>query len=281
LTFEGAGDFQADSPGGRNLHFGIREHAMAAILNGLALSKLRAFGATFFIFSDYARPAIRLSALMELPTIFVFTHDAMGDGEDGPTHQPVEQLASLRAMPGLVTLRPADANEVVEAYRYVMQLRHQPAVLALSRQPLPTLDRSKYAAATGVARGAYVLADAPGGKPDVILISSGSEVSLAVNAHETLLAEGIRSRVVSMPSWDIFDRQTQEYRDSVLPPAVSARVAVEQASTFGWERYVGTGGRVIGMKTFGASAPLKELQRKFGFAPELLVAAAKDVLAGA
>jgi transketolase len=281
LTFEGAGDFQADSPGGRNLHFGIREHAMAAILNGLALSKLRAFGATFFIFSDYARPAIRLSAVMELPTIFVFTHDAMGDGEDGPTHQPVEQLASLRAMPGLVTLRPADANEVVEAYRYVMQLRHQPAALALSRQPLPTLDRSKYAAATGVARGAYVLADAPGGKPDVILIGSGSEVSLAVNAHETLLAEGIRSRVVSMPSWDIFDHQTQEYRDSVLPPAVSARVAVEQASSFGWERYVGTRGRVIGMKTFGASAPLKELQRKFGFAPELVVAAAKDVLAGA
>ena len=281
LTFEGAGDFQANSPGGKNLHFGIREHAMAAVLNGLALSKLRAFGATFFIFSDYARPAIRLSALMELPTILVFTHDAMGDGEDGPTHQPVEQLVSLRAMPGLVTLRPADANEVIEAYRYVMTLRHQPAVLVLSRQPLPTLDRTKYAAATGVARGAYVLADAPGGKPDVILISSGSEVSLAVNAHETLLAEGIRSRVVSMPSWDIFDRQTQEYRDSVLPPAVIARVAVEQASTLGWERYVGSGGRVIGMKTFGSSAPLKELQRKFGFAPELVVAAAKDLLAGA
>jgi transketolase len=281
LTFEGAGDFQAESPGGKNLHFGVREHAMAAALNGLALSKLRAFGATFFIFSDYARPAIRLSALMELPTIFVFTHDAMGDGEDGPTHQPVEQLASLRAVPGLVTLRPADANEVIEAYRYVMQLRHQPAVLALSRQPLPTLDRSKYAPATGVARGAYVLADVPGGKPDVILISSGSEVSLAVNAHETLLAEGIRSRVVSMPSWDIFERQTPEYRDSVLPPAVKARIAVEQGSTFGWERYVGTGGRIIGMKTFGASAPLKELQRKFGFAPELVVAAAKDVLASA
>jgi transketolase len=281
LTFEGAGDFQADSRSGKNLHFGIREHAMAAALNGLALSKLRAFGATFFIFSDYARPAIRLSALMELPTIFVFTHDAMGDGEDGPTHQPVEQLASLRAIPGLVTLRPADANEVIEAYRYVMQLRHQPAVLVLSRQPLPTLDRDEYAAAAGVARGAYVLADAPGGRPDVILIGSGSEVSLAVNAHEALRAEGIRSRVVSMPSWDIFDRQTQEYRDSVLPPAVKARVAVEQASTFGWERYVGSGGRVIGMKTFGASAPLKELQRKFGFAPELVVAAAKDVLAGA
>ena len=218
LKFEGAGDFQAGSPEGKNLHFGIREHAMAAIVNGLSLSKLRAFGATFFIFSDYARPAIRLSALMELPTIFVFTHDAMGDGEDGPTHQPVEQLASLRAIPGLVTLRPGDANEVVEAYRYIMQLRHEPAVLVLSRQPLPTLDRSKYAPAAGVARGAYVLADAPEGKPEVILIATGSEVCLAVEAHEELLAEGIRSRVVSMPSWEIFDHQTKEYRESVLPP---------------------------------------------------------------
>jgi len=278
LTYEGAGDFEAGSPGGKNLHFGIREHAMAATVNGMSLSKLRPFGATFFIFSDYARPAIRLSALMELPTIFVFTHDAMGDGEDGPTHQPVEQLASLRAIPGLVTLRPGDANEVVEAYRYIVQLRHEPAVLALSRQPLPTLDRSKYAAASGVARGAYVLADAPGGNPEVILIASGSEVSLAIEAHEQLLAEGIRSRVVSMPSWDIFDHQTQEYRDSVLPPKVTGRVAVEQASTFGWERYVGTSGRIIGMKTFGASAPLKELQRKFGFEPEHLVAAAKEQL---
>jgi len=278
LTYEGAGDFQADSPGGKNLHFGIREHAMAATVNGLSLSKLRAFGATFFIFSDYARPAIRLSALMELPTIFVFTHDAMGDGEDGPTHQPVEQLASLRAIPGLVTLRPGDANEVVEAYRYIVQLRHEPAVLALSRQPLPTLDRSRYAAASGVARGAYVLGDAPGGNPEVILIASGSEVSLAVEAHEKLIAEGIRSRVVSMPSWDIFDHQTQEYRDSVLPPKVTARVAVEQASTFGWERYVGTSGRIIGMKTFGASAPLKELQRKFGFEPDHVAAAAKELL---
>jgi transketolase len=278
LAYEGAGDFQMDSPGGKNLHFGIREHAMAATVNGLSLSKLRAFGATFFIFSDYARPAIRLSALMELPTIFVFTHDAMGDGEDGPTHQPVEQLASLRAIPGLVTLRPGDANEVVEAYRYIVQLRHEPAVLALSRQPLPTLDRSKYAPASGVARGAYVLGDAPGGNPEVILIASGSEVSLAVEAHEKLVAEGIRSRVVSMPSWDIFDHQTQEYRDSVLPPKVTARVAVEQASTFGWERYVGTSGRIIGMKTFGASAPLKELQRKFGFEPDQVSAAAKDQL---
>jgi transketolase len=278
LTFDGAGDLQADTPGGKNLHYGIREHAMGAIVNGLSLSKLRPFGATFFIFSDYARPAIRLSAIMELPSLFVFTHDAMGDGEDGPTHQPVEHLASLRAIPGLVTLRPADANEVVEAYRYVMQLRHKPAVLTLSRQPLPTLDRNKYASASGVARGAYVLADAPGGNPEVILIASGSEVSLAVEAHETLLAEGIRSRVVSMPSWDIFDLQPQEYRDSVLPPKVKARVAVEQASTFGWERYVGTSGHVIGMKTFGASAPLKELQRKFGFEPDGVVAAAKEQL---
>src|SRR5207302_106570 len=227
LTYEGAGDFQAESPTGKNLHFGIREHAMAATVNGLALSKLRAFGATFLIFSDYARPAIRLSAVMELPTIFVFTHDAMGDGEDGPTHQPVEQLASLRAIPGLITLRPGDANEVVEAYRYVMQRRHEPAVLALSRQPLPTLDRNKYAPASGLARGAYILGDAPTGKPEVILIASGSEVSLAVEAHEQLLADGIRSRVVSLPSWDIFEHQTQEYRDSVLPPSVTARVAVE------------------------------------------------------
>jgi transketolase len=277
LTYEGAGDFEPDNRAGKNLHFGIREHAMAATVNGLSLSKLRAFGATFFIFSDYARPAIRLSALMEIPTIFIFTHDAMGDGEDGPTHQPVEHLASLRAIPGLVTLRPGDANEVIEAYRYIMQLRHQPAVLALSRQPLPTLDRQKYAPASGVARGAYVLADARG-NPEVILIASGSEVSLAVEAHEKLLAEGIRSRVVSMPSWDIFEHQTQEYQDEVLPPQVTARVAVEQASTFGWERYIGRSGRMIGMKTFGASAPLKELQRKFGFEPDQVATAAKELL---
>jgi transketolase len=278
LTYEGAGNFEAGSPGGKNLHYGIREHAMAAIVNGLSLSKLRAYGATFFIFSDYARPGIRLSALMELPTLFVFTHDAMGDGEDGPTHQPVEHLASLRAMPGLVTLRPGDANEVVEAYRFVMQLRHKPAVLALSRQALPTLDRGKYAPAAGVARGAYVLADSPDGNPELILIASGSELSLAVEAHGKLLAEGIRSRVVSMPSWEIFDEQPQDYRDSVLPPAVTARIAVEQASTFGWERYVGTVGRIIGMKTFGASAPLKALQEKFGFEPERIVATARELV---
>jgi transketolase len=278
LKYEGAGHFQPGSFAGKNIHFGIREHAMGAVVNGLSLSKLRPFGATFFIFSDYARPAIRLSAVMELPTIFVLTHDAMGDGEDGPTHQPVEHLASLRAVPGLTLFRPGDANEVVEAYRYIMQMRHRPAVLALSRQPLPTLDRHKYAPATGTARGAYVLADAAPGKPEIILIATGSELSLAVQAHETLAGQGIRSRVVSMPSWDIFELQPQDYRDSVLPPEIEARVAIEQASTFGWERYVGRKGRVIGMLTFGASAPLKELQRKFGFEPERVVAVAKEVL---
>jgi transketolase len=251
---------------------------MTAILNGLALSKLRPYGASFLIFSDYARPAIRLAALMELPVMLVFTHDAMGDGEDGPTHQPIEQLASLRAMPGLTMFRPGDANEVVEAYRYVMQLRHRPALLVLSRQPLPTLDRSKYAPASGVARGAYVLADAPDGEPDVILIATGSEVSLAVDAHERLYSDGIRSRVVSMPSWDVFEREPQAYRDSVLPPGVAARVAVEQASTFGWERYVGSTGRAIGMHTFGASAPLKALQKEFGFTVDNVMATAKALL---
>ena len=280
LTFEGAGNFQPDTPSGRNLHYGIREHGMCAAVNGMSLSKLRAFGATFFIFSDYARPAIRLSALMELPALFVFTHDAMGDGEDGPTHQPVEQLASLRAIPGLVTLRPGDANEVVEAYRYILQLRHKPAALVLSRQPLPTFDRSRYAPAAGVARGAYVFADTATKNPELILIASGSELSLAVQAHEQLVAQGIRSRVVSMPSWDIFEQQPPEYRADVLPPRVTARVAVEQASTFGWERYVGSTGRVVGMKTFGASAPLKELQKKYGFEPAHVVTVAKELLAG-
>jgi transketolase len=277
-TLKGAGDFEPATPGGRNLHFGIREHSMAAIVNGLSLSKLRAFGATFFIFSDYARPAIRLSALMELPTIWLFTHDAMGDGEDGPTHQPVEQLVSLRAVPGLIVLRPADANEVVEAYRYILQLRHEPAVIALSRQPLPTFDRSKYAAAEGLARGAYVMAEATGGAPELILIASGSEVSLVIDAYATLTAEGIRTRVVSMPSWEIFEHQPQSYRDSVLPPKVGARIAVEQGSVLGWDRYVGPAGRIIGMKTFGASAPLKELQRKFQFEPERVVATARELL---
>ncbi len=278
LKFAGAGNLEAETPEGRNFHFGLREHAMAAIVNGLSLSKLRPFGATFMVFSDYARPAIRLSALMELPTIFVFTHDAMGDGEDGPTHQPVEHLISLRAIPGLVVLRPADANEVVEAYRYVLQLRHRPAVIALSRQALPTFDRRKYASAARVARGAYVMADAPGGSPELILIASGSEVSLIVEAHEALASRGIRSRVVSMPSWDIFEHQPQSYRDEVLPAAVPARIAVEQGSVLGWDQYVGPHGRVPGMKTFGASAPLKELDRDFGFEPEHVVAVAVELL---
>jgi transketolase len=278
LAFPGAGDFEPDNYGGKNLHFGIREHAMAATVNGMSLSKIRAFGATFFIFSDYARPAIRLSALMELPTILVFTHDAMGDGEDGPTHQPIEQLISLRAIPGLIVFRPGDANEVVEAYRYIMQLRHEPAVLVLSRQPLPTFDRTKYAPASGLARGGYVIADAPGGNPEVILIATGSEVSLAIESHEQLVKEGIRSRVVSMPSWAVFEHQTPEYRASVLPPQVKARLAIEQGSTLGWRRYVGDEGSVIGMKTFGASAPLKELQKHFGFDPENVIACAKKLL---
>jgi transketolase len=278
LKFDGAGDFEPETPTGRNFHFGIREHAMAAVVNGMSLSKLRAFGATYFIFSDYARPAIRLSALMEIPTIMVFSHDAMGDGEDGPTHQPVEQLISLRAVPGLMLLRPADANEVVEAYRVVMQLRHQPALIVVSRQPLPTFDRTKYASAAGVARGAYVMADAPGGKPEIILIGTGSEVAVVIGAHEELTSQGIRSRVVSMPSWDIFEHQPRSYRDSVLPPDVTARIAVEQGSVLGWDRYVGPAGKVIGMGTFGASAPLKELLRHFGFEPDRVVSAAREML---
>jgi transketolase len=278
LKYAGAGDFQPDNRSGKNFHFGIREHSMAAIVNGLALSKLRPFGATFLIFSDYARPAIRLSALMELPTLFVFTHEAMGDGEDGPTHQPVEHLCSLRAIPGLVVLRPADANEVVECYRYAVQLRHKPAIIALTRQPVPTIDRRKYASAAGVARGAYVLADPPGENPELILIATGSEVALALHAHEELMEQGIHSRVVSMPSWDIFELQAKEYRDSVLPPDIKARIAIEQGSTLGWDRYVGDSGQVIGMHTFGASAPLQELQKKFGFEPERIVEVANAML---
>ena len=247
---------------------------MGAIMNGLSLSNIRPYGGTFFVFSDYARPAIRLSALMEIPTIFIFTHDALGDGEDGPTHQPIEHLISLRAMPGLVVLRPGDANEVVEAYRYLMQLKHHPVALVLSRQVLPTLDRTKYASAAGVSQGAYILADVAEGKPDVILIATGGELSLVVEAHEKLVAKGIRSRVVSMPSWDIFSQQPLEYRNSVLPPEVTARVAVEQGATFGWERYVGEKGCVIGMTTFGASAPYKDLQKHFGFDADHVVAAA-------
>ncbi|MBM4245081.1 MAG: transketolase [Deltaproteobacteria bacterium] len=276
LTFDGAGDFAAGVYGGRNLHFGIREHAMGAVLNGMSLSKVRPFGSGFLIFSDYGRPAIRLAALMEIPVVYVFTHDSIGLGEDGPTHQPVEQLPSLRAIPGLVTIRPGDANEVTEAWRVVAQLRHEPALLVLSRQALPTLDRTRFAPAKGLARGAYVLADAGGGKraPEVVLIGTGSEVSLCIAAYERLVAKGVAARVVSMPSWELFERQTQRYRDSVLPPEVTARVSVEQASTFGWERWVGATGVAIGMRTFGASAPIKELMRKFGFTVDAVVAAA-------
>jgi transketolase len=281
LTFEGAGDFEADNYAGRNFHFGIREHAMGAILNGMALVKVRPFGSGFLIFSDYGRMPIRLAAIMEIPVIYVFTHDSIGVGEDGPTHQPVEQLASLRAIPGLTVIRPADANEVVEAWRYIMPLSHEPACLILSRQDLPTLDRTKYAPASGLHKGAYVLADAPDGKPDVLLLATGSEVSLCVEAYERLKAEGVKARVVSMPSWDVFEHQPPEYRESVIPPDVPARVAVEQASTFGWNQYVGTTGQVIGMRTFGASAPLKEVQKAFGFTPEAVVAAAKDQIAKA
>jgi transketolase len=279
LTFDGAGDLTAENPGGRNMHFGVREHAMAAVVNGLSLSKVRGFGAGFLIFSDYARPAIRLSAIMEIPTIHVFTHDSIGVGEDGPTHQPIEQLASLRAIPGLITIRPGDANEVVEAWRVIMKLQHQPVALVLSRQPIPVFDRTRYASANGVARGAYVLADAEGGRPEVILLSTGSEVSLCVEAFERLTAEGVRVRVVSMPSWELFEQQNQSYRDLVIPPEVTARVSVEQASTFGWQRYVGPTGSMIGMKTFGASAPLKELQKKFGFTVEHVVEAVRDLVA--
>jgi transketolase len=284
LMFDGAGDFDAEHPGGRNLHFGIREHAMGAMLNGLSLSKIRPFGSSFLIFSDYGRAAIRLSALMEIPVIHIFTHDSIGVGEDGPTHQPVEQLASLRAIPGLIVLRPADANETAEAWRVIMRFRHEPVVLILTRQAVPTLDRARYASAEGVQRGAYVLADAEGGRPEVLLLSTGSEVALCVDAYERLTAEGIKARVVSMPSWEIFEYYCGKhpgYREQVLPESVTARVSVEQASTLGWARYVGRHGRSLGMETFGASAPLKELQKKFGFTPEHVVAAAKEQLAGA
>jgi transketolase len=279
MTFATAGDFQADSPSGRNLHFGIREHSMGAILNGLALSKLRPFGSGFLIFSDYGRGAIRLSALMEIPVIHVFTHDSIGVGEDGPTHQPIEHLISLRAIPNLVVMRPCDANEVAEAWRVILGMPRQPVALILTRQALPTFDRKRFAPANGLAHGAYVLADAEGGKPDVLLMATGSEVSLCVEAYEELTRQGIRARVVSMPSWELFERQTEDYRQSVLPPAIKARVAVEQASTFGWARYTGLDGAILGMKTFGASAPLKVLQKEFGFTPGHVVEAAKAQLA--
>ena len=279
LTFPSAGDFQADTSAGRNLHFGIREHSMSAILNGLALSKLRPFGSGYLVFSDFARAAIRLSALMEIPVTHIFTHDSIGVGEDGPTHQPIEHLISLRAIPNLVVMRPSDANEVAEAWRVILTMPRQPVALILSRQALPTFDRKRFAAASGLAKGAYVLADAEGGKPDVLLMATGSEVSLCIEAYEALTKQGIRARVVSMPSWELFERQSEEYRRTVLPPTVKARVAVEQASTLGWCRYVGMDGTILGMKTFGASAPLKVLQKEFGFTTDHVVEAAKAQLA--
>jgi len=279
LTFQGAGDFERDDYGGRNFHFGIREHAMGSICNGLALSKLRPFGSGFLIFSDYMKPPIRLGAIMELPVIYAFTHDSIGVGEDGPTHQPVEQIAALRSIPGLIVLRPGDANEVAEAWRVALSLKHEPACLILSRQNLPTLDRTRYAPASGVKRGAYVLADARNGKPEIILMATGSEVGLCVEVYEKLAAEGVAARVVSMPSWELFEQQDDAYRGSVLPPDVTRRVAVEQASTLGWERYTGLRGTIIGMRTFGASAPLKELLVKFGFTGEKVYEAAKQQLA--
>jgi transketolase len=278
LTFEGAGEFYPNQYRGRNVHFGVREHAMGAIVNGMTTSKLRAFSATFFNFSDYMRPAMRLGALMEIPAIYIFTHDSIGVGEDGPTHQPVEQLASLRAMPNMTVLRPGDANEVVEAYKVILQHTHGPCTLVLTRQAMPTFDRTKFAPASGVAKGAYVLADAPGGKPDVVLMASGSEVSLCVEAYEKLQAAGIKARVVSMPCWELFEKQDASYKDSVLPPGVTARVSVEMASTFGWERYTGAKGKIIGMRSFGASAPLKDLLKKFGFSADRVVDAAREVL---
>jgi len=277
LTFEGAGDF-GPHESGRNLHYGIREHAMAAAMNGIALSKVRNYGSGFFVFADYCRAPIRLASIMEIPVIHVFTHDSIGVGEDGPTHQPIEHLASLRAIPGLITMRPGDANEVTEAWRYIAQLKHHPVALVLSRQAMPTLDRTKYAAASGLAKGAYVLADS-GGAPQVILMATGTEVSLAVAAHEKLVASGVKSRVVSMPSWELFEEQDQAYQDQVLPPNVTARVAIEFASSFGWERYTGLTGAMITMRSFGASAPLKDLQTKFGFNPEAIVQTARDQIA--
>jgi transketolase len=274
----GAGDFQPGSYAGRNLHFGIREHVMGASVNGLVVSGIRAFGATFFNFSDYMKASIRLSALMEIPSIFIFTHDSIGLGEDGPTHQPIEQLAGLRAMPNLVLFRPGDANEVVEAWKVIAQLKHQPAALVLTRQAIPTFDRTKYGAAVGTAKGAYILADAPSGKPQVILMGTGSEVSLCVEAYEKLKAQGIQARVVSMPSWDIFEQQDAAYKESVLPSSVTARVSVEMAATLGWERYVGLKGRKVGMHSFGASAPLKDLLKFFGFTVDAVVAEAHKAI---
>ena len=274
LTFLDVGEIGRDSFGGRNIHFGVREHAMGAILNGLALAKLRAFGSGFLIFSDYGRGSLRLAAIMEIPVIYIFTHDSIGVGEDGPTHQPVEQLSSLRAIPGLADIRPCDANEVAEAWRLIMEMKHEPVVLILSRQALPTLDRSKFAPASGLRRGAYVLSDATNGKPDVLLIGTGSEVSLCLGAQEALKKQGVEARVISMPSWKLFEDQDEAYRESVLPSRIRARVSVELAARFGWERYVGIDGARVGMRTFGESAPLQKLVKKFGFTVDAVVAAA-------
>lgn len=278
LTFQGAGTFEADTPGGRNMHFGVREHAMGAIANGMALSYLRSYTATFLVFADYMRTPIRLAAIMELPTIFVFTHDSIGVGEDGPTHQPIEHLATLRAIPGLNTIRPGDANEVAEAWKVAVESTHEPTVLVLSRQALPTLDRSRLAGADGLRRGAYVLADAADGDPEVILIATGSEVSLALDAHDRLAADGVRSRVVSMPSWHAFEKQDDAYRVSVFPRSVRARLAIEQAGSLGWDRYVGFDGATITMSTFGASAPLAKLQAKYGFTVDNAVKMARELI---
>jgi len=280
LTFDGAGDFSAENPAARNFHYGIREHAMAAASNGMALCGLRPYAATFFVFSDYLRPSVRLSAMMGLPVIYIFTHDSIGVGEDGPTHQAVEQLAALRAIPNLVVIRPADANEVAEAYRAVISLTRQPAALVLTRQNLPTLDRTVYAPASGLHKGAYVLADAADGKPELILIGTGSELSLALEAYQQSTAEGIKARVVSMPSWELFDAQPDEYRRSVLPPEVTARVAVEAGVEQGWGKYIGISGRFVGMHTFGASAPFKQLYEHFGITVDAVVTQAKAALAG-
>jgi transketolase len=273
----GEGDLEADNEAGRNMHFGIREHAMGAIANGMAVSYLRPFTATFLVFSDYMRPPIRLAAIMQVPTIFVFSHDSIGVGEDGPTHQPIEHLAALRAIPGLNVIRPADANEAAEAWRVAIAAK-LPSCIILSRQKLPTIDRARYAPAAGLARGAYVLADSIGGDPQLLLLASGSEVSLALEAHERLAAEGVRSRVVSMPCWGLFEQQPRSYRESVLPPSVSVRVAVEQASSLGWDRYVGPSGQTLAMSSFGASAPFAKLQQKYGFTVANLLKVARSVL---
>ena len=278
LKFDGAGDFSAENYAGRTFHFGIREHAMAAICNGMALCGLRSFGATFFVFSDYLRHSLRLSSLMKLPVLYIFTHDSIGVGEDGPTHQPVEHLAALRSLPGVITIRPADANEVTEAYRVAMLEKSHPVALALSRQNMPTLDRTKYAAAAGLAKGGYVVADAEGGKPSVILIGTGSEVAVCLEAYEKLKAEGVAARVVSLPSWELFEAQSAEYRDSVLPPSVTARVGVEAGIEMGWSKYLGPKGRFVGMQGFGISCPMKQAMEHFGFTAANVVAQAKAVL---